>query len=135
MHSKTQDIISQPTPQHINTHKHTHTHTHTLNHHTRHTTNPNHICTHIVTHTTYTHRFISMYVYIYTLTILNINGSVSSVKPYNIVNSTLKDITIACISYSDSRNISSSWIKWSITEPCNVYWRCPTKKFTINYDI
>ena len=69
------------------------------------------------------------------LTTLNIYGSVLSIKPYDIVNFTHEDITITCISYCDSRNISFSWIRWSITEPCNVYWRCPINNITINYDI
>ena len=47
----------------------------------------------------------------YILTILNMHGSALSIKPYDIVSSTLEDITIACISYCDSRNTSSSWIR------------------------
>ena len=46
-----------------------------------------------------------------TLTILNMYGSALSIKPYDIVSSTLEDITTACISYCDSRNTFSSWIK------------------------
>ena len=45
------------------------------------------------------------------LTTLNIYGSVLSIKPYDIVNFTHEDITITCISYCDSRNISFSWIR------------------------
>ena len=58
-----------------------------------------------------------MYAYdirMYILTIINIYGTVLGIKPYDLVtgcSSTLEDITIACISYCDSRNISSSCIR------------------------
>ena len=47
----------------------------------------------------------------YVLTTLCIYSSALTIKPYDIFSSTLEDITIACISYCDSRNTSSSWIR------------------------
>ena len=70
----------------------------------------------------------------YVLTIFNIYGSVLSIRPYDIVSPTVEDITIACISYCDSRNMSSSWIRWSITEPLKGYRRWSINNLTINYD-
>ena len=94
----------------------------------KHTTHITHTHTH--THT-YTHTHdICMYI----LTTF-IYDSVLTIKPHDIISSTLEDITIVCISYCDSRNISSSWIKWPVTEPLNGYWRCSINNITINYDI
>ena len=45
------------------------------------------------------------------LTTYNIYGSALTIKPYVTVSSTLEDIAIICISYCDSRNIFSSWIR------------------------
>ena len=47
----------------------------------------------------------------YTLTILNMYDSPLSIKPYDIVSSTVEDINIVCISYCDSIYICSSWIR------------------------
>ena len=74
-----------------------------------------HILICVYTHKHNTHiQHTETYNYIHTtyiLTILKMYGSVLSIKPYDIVSSTLEDITIACISYCDSRNTSSSWIR------------------------
>ena len=54
------------------------------------------------------HIYICMYVYMYVC--MYVCSSALSIKPYNIVSSTLEDITIACVTYCNVRNTSFGWI-------------------------